>query len=685
MADQSLQDAVLQKESEGTLNLGGGAAPLEGATRTTSSGTTQVYTPEGTWVAKDQPSVITSDPAKNRTVNNQETLNQYQSNLNQSMNDIKTGLDLSKSGRYEKVFNGSFYDVIDKESGNKIGLNDFKNLKLNIDLIPIGKGQPASAGTEKTPLEQATEANPYANDLYKYYSQVDQNTQMYKDLLDNRSVQLDQATELMIENIKRTFDIREQQLLAQQEATLGGLSVAGQRSGRSRYAPEVQSSIVSKQEREYVMKLAELDVQELQLIQEAINANEDKQFAILDEKIKAIDQARQDKQTLVKDLWNISLQEQKNALDIKQDTRAQESFDIDRTFKLAEGYAPQIWNTIKDLPESASLQTIQDFAKQYNIDPNALMASVIEYEAKQNGDSIDFSTITSTDGSVYRVGFQDGQVVSRVKILGVSGKEVPLVDEDTFVQNAITEWEQTYSQSPSDATIQQFRDFYSQQANPTLNAGDYFTEANINKGAYAAGMTISEFKNLSVDEANKWIQEAGGEVQGLSDFLGTDSSGLQLNTPSQSGQSTDGAIQNFLKSFISKADTSGEAIGNRLAEAIGQFESGGNYAAIGPATKKGNKAYGKYQVMDFNIPNWTKDVLGVAMTVQQYVSNPGVQDMVAKKKIADLWSQYGNIKDVASVWFSGRPYAQARGNKDVIGTSVDKYVKNIESIFNNFG
>jgi len=49
----------------------------------------------------------------------------------------------------------------------------------------------------------------------------------------------------------------------------------------------------------------------------------------------------------------------------------------------------------------------------------------------------------------------------------------------------------------------------------------------------------------------------------------------------------------------------------KAAEAIGQFESGGNYNAIGPATSKGNKAYGKYQVMDFNIPNWSKEVIQV--------------------------------------------------------------------------
>mgnify|MGYP001001553301 CR=1 FL=1 len=122
----------------------------------------------------------------------------------------------------------------------------------------------------------------------------------------------------------------------------------------------------------------------------------------------------------------------------------------------------------------------------------------------------------------------------------------------------------------------------------------------------------------------------------------------------------------------------------KVADAIGQFESGGNYKAIGKETGKG-KAYGKYQIMDFNIPAWSRQALGYAITTQQFLNNPSLQDKIAHYKIEQLINTYGNVGDVASVWFSGRPLAKAGNAKDVIGTSVPQYVKNINSIYNKLG
>jgi len=114
--------------------------------------------------------------------------------------------------------------------------------------------------------------------------------------------------------------------------------------------------------------------------------------------------------------------------------------------------------------------------------------------------------------------------------------------------------------------------------------------------------------------------------------------------------------------------------------AIGQFESGGNYKAMGPTTNRGDRAYGRYQVMGANIPSWTKEVLGRSMTPQEFLNDPQAQDAVARAKMQQSFDKRGNWEDVASIWFSGRPLA---GNKsqDVIGTSTPRYVQNVMSIF----
>lgn len=123
----------------------------------------------------------------------------------------------------------------------------------------------------------------------------------------------------------------------------------------------------------------------------------------------------------------------------------------------------------------------------------------------------------------------------------------------------------------------------------------------------------------------------------------------------------------------------------KVAAAIGQYESGGNYNALGPVVTSGQyageRALGKYQVMPGNVASWTKEALGYSMTPQQFLKDPKAQDAVAEHRMGKLLAQYGNVEDVASVWFSGRPVARAGNAKDVLGTSVPQYIKNVRSIY----
>jgi hypothetical protein len=117
----------------------------------------------------------------------------------------------------------------------------------------------------------------------------------------------------------------------------------------------------------------------------------------------------------------------------------------------------------------------------------------------------------------------------------------------------------------------------------------------------------------------------------------------------------------------------GREVGSDYASAISSVESGGRYDAIGPVTKDGNRAYGKYQVMDFNIGPWTEKHLGRRMTPQEFLASPDAQDAVFEAEFGSYVSKYGNPQDAASAWFSGRPMAQA-GNSSDGYTTVPEYV-----------
>ena len=82
--------------------------------------------------------------------------------------------------------------------------------------------------------------------------------------------------------------------------------------------------------------------------------------------------------------------------------------------------------------------------------------------------------------------------------------------------------------------------------------------------------------------------------------------------------------------------------GNAISGIESAGQPNGGYGAIGPAANKdGNRAYGKYQVMDFNIPTWTKEVIGEPMTPQQFLANPQAQDAVFNAKFGQYTQKYG--------------------------------------------
>lgn len=109
-------------------------------------------------------------------------------------------------------------------------------------------------------------------------------------------------------------------------------------------------------------------------------------------------------------------------------------------------------------------------------------------------------------------------------------------------------------------------------------------------------------------------------------------------------------------------------------QAISDVESSGNYGALGPLTRNGDRAYGAYQVMGANVPSWTKATLGYSLTPQQFLGNSGAQDAVFNRYFGSYLSKFGNASDAASMWFSGRPLAKGAGLADVTGTTGSVYV-----------
>lgn len=105
----------------------------------------------------------------------------------------------------------------------------------------------------------------------------------------------------------------------------------------------------------------------------------------------------------------------------------------------------------------------------------------------------------------------------------------------------------------------------------------------------------------------------------------------------------------------------------------------GDYVALGPVLKsgayKGDRAYGRYQMMGKNIPQWSKQVLGRSVTPQELLKNPELQDKIFDGIFGGYIKKYGSPEKAAKVWFGGEGGLANSKAKDVLGTTVEDYAK----------
>lgn len=128
----------------------------------------------------------------------------------------------------------------------------------------------------------------------------------------------------------------------------------------------------------------------------------------------------------------------------------------------------------------------------------------------------------------------------------------------------------------------------------------------------------------------------------------------------RAGYATEGEVKDELDPYLT---------------ALRKIESSHNYGALGPVTKKGDRAYGAYQVMGANIPQWTQKALGQTMTPDEFLADKAAQDKVARYYFGQAMKKYGTPQDAASVWFTGKPLSKNTSNINDGYTTLPKYVQ----------
>lgn len=103
-----------------------------------------------------------------------------------------------------------------------------------------------------------------------------------------------------------------------------------------------------------------------------------------------------------------------------------------------------------------------------------------------------------------------------------------------------------------------------------------------------------------------------------------------------------------------------------------ESDGSGGYAAIGPKHKTLGRPLGRYQVMEGNLPTWSKKVLGREVSSEEFLADPAIQDQIFDAVFGAYVNKYG-LEGAAQAWFGGSGSVGKRGRKDSLGTSVGDY------------
>lgn len=117
----------------------------------------------------------------------------------------------------------------------------------------------------------------------------------------------------------------------------------------------------------------------------------------------------------------------------------------------------------------------------------------------------------------------------------------------------------------------------------------------------------------------------------------------------------------------------------RALAVIRQKESSGDYSNVTTTRNRRGQlqsALGAYGVMDFNVGPWTREVLGRAMTPQEFLADRNAQDAVARAKFGAYANKYG-LTGAARAWLAGEGGMYGK-SADAFGTTPTAYAADFD-------
>src|SRR3990167_9324845 len=165
-------------------------------------------------------------------------------------------------------------------------------------------------------------------ELQSNLAAIDAEGKQIFDMFEARKATMDDRTRSRVSSIQATFQRIADQTKIANSNRLKSLEIIGGRAGRQRYAPEIQESILSAEEKAGIQRIVEIEAQEQSAIEQAEQANDDMQFGLLMQQVASFKQSRQEKSAEIDKMFNRTMQLEDLAIKKAQDQRANLQFEL---------------------------------------------------------------------------------------------------------------------------------------------------------------------------------------------------------------------------------------------------------------------------------------------------------------------------------------------------------------------
>jgi hypothetical protein len=118
------------------------------------------------------------------------------------------------------------------------------------------------------------------------------------------------------------------------------------------------------------------------------------------------------------------------------------------------------------------------------------------------------------------------------------------------------------------------------------------------------------------------------------------------------------------------ADTDRKSM-ERYAAAIRKIESTNRYHITANAGR-GRTALGAYQILNTNLPSWSRAAIGRSVSVAEFLRSPQLQDRIFHHRFGQYVRKYG-AHGAARAWLGGEGAARSGGGADRFGSTPSSY------------